>query len=104
MSGGSPELPPYIAGPVVASARTIVIFFSDGETLRTETFDAPSSFDSIRFYASPLPASIATRYLKAPPTPQPVFSKIVGLDENGNIVACFRTPMMDGGVPPAACR
>jgi hypothetical protein len=104
MSGRSPDLPPYIAGPVVGSARTVVVHFSDGEVLRTETFAGPSTFGSIRFYAAPIPDAVATRYLKPPPGPEPAFTKIVGLDENNNIVACLRTPMMEGGLQPSACR
>jgi hypothetical protein len=104
MSGRSPELPPYIAGPVVGTARTVVVYFSDGEILRTETFAAPSNFGSIRFYATQIPDAVATRYLKPPPGPEPAFTKIVGLDENDNIVACLRTPVMEGGVPPSACQ
>jgi hypothetical protein len=104
MGGRSPDLPPYVAGPVVGSARTVIVYFSDGEILRTETFEAPSNFGSIRFYAAQISDAVATRYLKPPPGPEPAFTKIVGLDENNNIVACLRTPMMEGGVPPPACR
>jgi hypothetical protein len=104
IGGRSPDLPAYVAGPVVGSARTVVVYFSDGEILRTETFEAPSNFGSIRFYAAPIPDAVATRYLKPPPGPVSPFSKIVGLDENGAIVACLRTPTMEGGMPPSACR
>jgi hypothetical protein len=104
MGGRSPNLPPYIAGPVVGTARSVVVYFSDGEILRTKTFDVPSNLGSIRFYASPIPDAIATRYLKPPPSLEPAFTKIVGLDSTGNIVACLRTPMTQGGVAPSACR
>jgi hypothetical protein len=104
MSGRSPDLPPYIAGPVVGSARTVVVYFSDGEILRTETFEGPTTFGSIRFYAAPIPDAVATRYLKPPPGTAPAFTKIVGLDESNDIVACLRTPMMEGGLQPSACR
>jgi hypothetical protein len=104
MSGRSPDLPPYVAGPVVGSARSVLVYFSDGEILRTETFGAPHNFGSIRFYAAPIPDAVASRYLKPPPGAGFAFSKIAGLDDKGNIVACFRTPMMEGGVPPSACQ
>jgi hypothetical protein len=104
MNGRSPDLPPYIAGPIVGSAQSVLVYFSDGEILRTETFGAPGNFGSIRFYAAPVPDAVASRYLKPPPGTGFAFSKIVGRDEKGNIVACFRTPMMEGGVPPSACR
>jgi hypothetical protein len=104
MSGRSPDLPPYVAGPVVGSARTVVVYFSDGEILRAETFGAPSNFGSIRFYAAQIPDAVATRYLKPPPGPVSAFTKIVALDENNNIVACLRTPVMEGGLQPSACR
>jgi hypothetical protein len=104
MNGRTNDLPPYIAGPVVGTARTVAIYFSDGEVVRTPTFEAPPSLGSVRFYASPIPDTVATTYLQAPPRTVPAFTKIVGLDDADNIVACLRTPMMNGGVPPSACR
>jgi hypothetical protein len=104
MNGRTNDLPPYIAGPVVGTASNVVIYFADGEVVRTPTFEAPPSLGSVRFYASPIPDAVATAYLQAPPGPGPALNKIVGLDENDNIVACLRMPMMEGGVPLAACR
>jgi hypothetical protein len=104
MSSGPNPLPAYIVGPVIGTARTVVIYFSDGEILRTDTFAAPSSLGSIRFFATQIPDAVATRYRPTPPPgPGPAFTKIVGLDSNGNVVACLRMPVVAGGSPLSAC-
>ena len=52
---GAPA-PDYIVGPVVASAKTVVIALSTGKTIRTKTIAPPKGMTpKIAFYAAELP-------------------------------------------------
>jgi hypothetical protein len=94
----SPDLPAYIVGPVIDRAVTVEVFFAEGRTLRTETFEAARDLGSIRFYAAELPEGVQLG-------PGPGFlEKLVGLDGDGQIVACMTFPMPEEGVPLSACR
>lgn len=78
------HLPDYITGPVVDTARTVEIRFTDGTTVDVPTIVAPSALRSrIRFYATPLPARHS-----------PVQS-VVGLDGRGRVVARLAIPNLN---------
>lgn len=84
LSGSSPQLPTYIVGPVVDNAVEVVISFANGAVIRTPTFDAPASLGALRFYAARVPESVPR------PTPRaPSLEKLVGLNEDGQVVACL---------------
>jgi hypothetical protein len=102
LSGSASEvLPAYIAGPVIEQAMTVEIRFSDGTTLRTPTYPAPSPLEHIRFYASPLPKG------KAPDTGasrDPSMQWVAGVDTHGNVVACLAPLNAKDGISPlSAC-
>lgn len=103
--GASPELPAYVAGPVVATAAKVVIHFATA-TVATETFAAPPELGDLRFYATQVPAGIDPA---RPPTPgQPVTSPILwlaGYDSDGRIVACLNPRTAKDGISPVtACQ
>lgn len=82
----------YIAGPVVDNADQVEIYLTDGQVVRTPTFDAPKDLGmSIHFYATQLP-----------PNALPL-KRLVGLDKNGKIVACLTIPFPKNGVALSAC-
>jgi hypothetical protein len=100
----SKKLPSYIAGPVIDTARTVEIHFTDGQTLRTQTFTAPAPLNHVRFFATPIPTNDA-------PSSRPDQGKLVlqvawvaGLDPHGAIVACLAPSTAKDGVSPrSAC-
>jgi hypothetical protein len=103
--GASPELPAYVAGPVVATAAKVVIHFATA-TVTAETFAAPKELGDLRFYAAQVPDNINPA---RPPTPgQPLASPIswlAGYDKGGMIVACLNpTTAKDGISPPTVCQ
>jgi hypothetical protein len=99
LSGSAPELPAYVAGPVVDSAAEVSVTFVNGDVLRVSTFAAPKSLGGVRFYAAPLPA--AARALHA----GPAIEKLTGYDHNGNVVACLLpSTAVDGVSPLSDCR
>jgi hypothetical protein len=86
MSSSSPELPTYVAGPVIDTADHVVIYFANGDVVRTPAFDAPASLGAIRFYAAQISEPVVR------PTGgrrQSSLQKLVGLDNEGRIVACL---------------
>jgi hypothetical protein len=94
-------LPAHIAGPVIADAAHVRVYFGNGLTVTTPTFAAPASLDAIRFYAAQIPASVDF------PTPGNLedrfLKQIVGLDEHDRVVACLTLPPVRG-YPLSACR
>jgi hypothetical protein len=77
----SPGLPYWAAGPVVDTAVAVALHFRDGDVLRLPTYAAPESLGHVRFYATPLP--------EVPESSGQSPVKVVGLDENGAVVACL---------------
>jgi hypothetical protein len=68
-------LPGWVVGPVVATARIVVIKLSNGDTLRVKTIAPPAAlFAGIRFYVAELPC---------PGTP----SRFTARDGSGRVVA-----------------
>jgi hypothetical protein len=102
LSGAAgPELPAYIAGPVIDEASTVEIRFGTGEVLRLPTFSGAVSLGRVRFYAAQLPASI--------PMPRPgdrivnqrsLINTLAGFDNDGNVVACLAPRTAGGGASP----
>jgi hypothetical protein len=80
-SAESPGLPYWAAGPVVDTAVVVALHFRDGDVLRLRTYAAPESLGHVRFYATPIP--------EVPPSSGRSPVKVVGLDENGAVVACL---------------
>ena len=76
----SPGLPYWAAGPVVDTAVKVELHFRDGDVLRLPTYAAPESLGHVRFYATPIP--------EVPQSSGQSPVKVVGLDENGAVVAC----------------
>jgi hypothetical protein len=95
-SSGTPELPAYIAGPVIDSATSVEIRLTNGQTLHTKTFGAPSPLTRVRFWAIPLPDGVA---VTAHPFPSPV-SWLAGLNADGTIVACLAPQTAKDGISP----
>jgi hypothetical protein len=86
LSGGaSPQLPAYIAGPVIDQATTVKIQFGNGDVLRVPTFAAPESLGHIRFYATQLPAGVQD----SPRTFHTFLRFVAGLNADGEVVACL---------------
>jgi hypothetical protein len=102
LSGGaSPQLPAYIAGPVIDQATTVEIRFGNGDVLRVPTFAAPESLGHIRFYATQLPAGVED----SPRTFLTFLKFVAGLDADGEVVACLMPrAAKDGRSPPSDCR
>ncbi|HEV7642291.1 MAG TPA: hypothetical protein VGO39_15630 [Gaiellaceae bacterium] len=99
--GGSPELPAYIAGPVIDKATTVEIRLGNGEVLRVPTFAGPESLGHVRFYATQLPAGAqqSSRMFLAP------LRWVAGLDANGDVVACLVPDTAKDGISDLAdCR
>ncbi len=80
LSGGSPELPTYVVGPVIEEAQEVVIQFAGGAVLHTVPFDAPASLGAVKFYAARLADT---------ESPAATVEKLVGLDGDGRVVACL---------------
>jgi hypothetical protein len=99
LSGAAgPKLPAYIVGPVIGKASTVEIEFGTGQVLRLPTFSGADSLGKVRFYAAQLPTSIQ---LPPPRLEQPSFIKtLVGLDSDGNVVACLAPQTAVNGVSP----
>jgi len=94
-SSARPELPPYIAGPVIETAAIVAIRLADGRTLTTPTFAAPAPLDHVRFYATRFPSNVADQV--------PVW--LAGLDSAGTVVACLVPATAHEGISPLdACR
>jgi hypothetical protein len=97
-------LPAHIVGPVIESATTVQIQFTNGMTTRTQTFAGPAPLDHVRFYAVPLPAGrtyvpATTNRFAAP------IEWIAGLDHAGHVVACLVPADANKGISPlSACR
>jgi hypothetical protein len=100
----SKRLPAYIAGPVIDSATTVEIRFTDGHTVRTPAFAAPAPLSHIRFYAAPLPPSEGMISRPRPGTPLFPLAWVAGLDSHGSIVACLApSTAKDGISAPTDC-
>lgn len=95
--GASPELPAYIAGPVIKAATTVEIDLASGGVILTDTFRGPPPLDQVAFYAAELPKGA----LSKPGDKGPVFTKLIGRDSDNHVVACFAPPY--GPMPPSAC-
>lgn len=93
LSGPSPALPAHIAGPIVDSADAVEIHLVGGEIIRTPTFDAPDELGSIRFYAAQLPETDSSGGQ---------VQKLVGIDHDGEVMACRALPFPTG-TPLSAC-
>lgn len=93
LSGPSPALPAYVAGPIVDSADAVEIHLVGGEIIRTPTFDAPDELGSIRFYAAQLAETDSSGGQ---------VQKLVGIDHDGVVVACRALPF-PAGTPLSAC-
>lgn len=101
LSGFSRYLPAYIAGPVIPTASSVEVRLSDGTTLTTPTFAAPSPLQTVRFYATVLPKSSVHRR----GTPVSWVRWIAGLASNGRVVACLAPATARNGISPlSACR
>jgi hypothetical protein len=102
LSGGaSPELPAYIAGPVIDKATMVEIRFGTGQVLRAPTFAGPESLGPVRFYATQLPAGLED----TPHTFLTFLTSVAGLDANGEVVACLAPLDAKDGISPLAdCR
>jgi hypothetical protein len=102
LSGGaSPELPAYIAGPVIDKATTVEIRFGNGEVLRVPTFAGPESLGHVRFYATQLPAAVKD----TPGTFLTFLKSVAGLDANGEVIACLAPLTAKDGISDLAeCR
>jgi hypothetical protein len=100
----TPELPAYMAGPVIDTASTVEIRLANGQTLTTAAFDAPSPLEHIRFYATPLPVGVARTAHPGPGQLAPI-SWVAGLDAEGAVVACLAPQTAENGISPtSACR
>ena len=93
LSGPSPALAAYVAGPIVDSAEEVEIHLVGGEVIRTPTFDAPDELGSIRFYAAQLPETDSSGGQ---------VQKLVGIDRDGEVVACLDLPFPTG-TPLSTC-
>jgi hypothetical protein len=102
LSGGaSPQLPAYIAGPVIEQAATVEIRFGNGEVMRVPTFAGPASLGHVRFYATQLPAGVQD----TPRTFLAFLKSVAGLDANGEVVACLAPHTAKAGISDLAdCR
>jgi hypothetical protein len=102
MSGGaSPELPAYIAGPVIDEAAAVEIRFGNGEVTRVPTFAGPESLGHVRFYAAQLPANVHD----SPRTFLTFLKSVAGLNANGEVVACLAPQTAKAGISDLAdCR
>jgi hypothetical protein len=102
MGTSSPPVP-YIAGPVIESARRVEVTFANRRVLRVDTFAVPDSAGHVRFYATPLPADVA-----GSASNKGVMVTVVqlrGLDQSGNVVACLvPQSAVDGISPLSDCR
>ena len=75
--GPNPDETPYVAGAVSEDITQVDIYLPDGHILHTPTIAAPEALGaSYRFYAAELPAFND-------------MSKLVGLDSDGKVIACF---------------
>jgi hypothetical protein len=90
-AGSSTSFSAYVVGPVVDSAETVEIDYGKGHSLRVATFPAPKSVGQLRFYAAPVDVGGGP-------------DKVVGFDENGNVVACLVRPTAGNGSPLSDCR
>jgi hypothetical protein len=95
MLGGSVDAsyPSWIAGPVVASARTVVIRFPDGEVVSAPTTPPVKLghvgwYGPVRFFAAQVPPNV-----KRFGRPQ----SVTGVDARGNVVACFVPALATSG-------
>jgi hypothetical protein len=97
LSGGATdELPAYIAGPVLEDASIVVIHLDQSTVLRVPTFSGPRSLGRVRFYATELPTPLGPRSTRF---------RLVGLDRNGDVVACLvPATAVDGVSPLSDCR
>jgi len=71
MQSRTSRLPAYIVGPVIGTARSVDVYFANGEVLHTPAFEVPSALGAVRFYATSIPDSIADSYLTTPPRLDP---------------------------------
>lgn len=86
MSSSSPELPTYVAGPVIDTADEVAIYLANGDVLKTPAFDAPASLGAVRFYATQIPEPVTH---PATGGGQSFVKELVGLDNGGRVVACL---------------
>lgn len=93
---GGPQLPAYVVGPVVAEATEVEIEFTSGDTVQVPTFTAPASLGDVRFYATQIPDRDAAQ------AAFPAEAKLIGYDQDGNVVACLVPKTAVDGVSPLA--
>jgi hypothetical protein len=94
----SPELPAYVAGPVISTAVKVVIRFATAR-IETGTFAAPKELGELRFYAVQVPNDVNPA---RPPKPGNGFTSpilwLAGYDTNGRIVACLNPSTAKDGI------
>jgi hypothetical protein len=62
MAGGGSRIPAYVAGPVVANARSVDVRFFDRPPLRLSTIPPPAAlYRGNRFFAAVLPCPVTPR-------------------------------------------
>jgi hypothetical protein len=95
------DYPSWIAGPVVDSAKTVMIRFRNATALRVPTskqvqLGKVGWYGAIRFFAAPLPQKIVN--------PLDIAS-VTGFDAHGNVVACSVLAKQAAGFTPlSACK
>lgn len=93
LMGSSQELPAYITGPVVDTARTVEIVFADGKTIHVGTLPAPVALRShVRFYVAELPARAGR------------VTAVLGRSKNGATVARLPVAALSSAIPAGAFR
>jgi hypothetical protein len=105
-SSADPSYPNWIAGPVVPTARVVLIRLRNGTELRAPASGAVKWsnvgwYRPVRFFAAPLPATVP--WLEVALS----VKSITGLDGRGTVVACdvdALTNPSGEGTPLTACR
>jgi len=92
--GWSYGFPAFVLGEVIDSATQVEIRFRNGhDPVRLPTLAAPAPFEHVRFYVAPMPWAL-----------QNEISATAGLDDSGNVVACFPRAELRAVVSPiSAC-
>jgi hypothetical protein len=107
MTGSSfnTDYPSWIAGPVVVSAKTVVIRWRSGLVVQAPTSKAVELgkvgwYGPVRFFAAPLPKGFRPGF-----QPSAIVQSLTGLDGHGNVVACLVPVSAHGSFSPLSdCR
>jgi hypothetical protein len=103
LASAMPDLPPYIAGPVIDRAAVVEVRFANDHVLRLPTFRAPPPLQRVRFFAAQVPE----RWVPRTPGPRyfAALEWVAGLDRDGNVVACLAPKKARDGISPLSdCR